>query len=74
MDSKARSRIRENSKERELSRMLDEFCSAYCIQKGTDLDEVELCVYEENHGKTTVMYFRIQSKELRLHGIKTKQS
>lgn len=52
--------------EQEVSKLLEEFCFAYQLQKGTDLDDVELVVYEQK--KRTVIYFRQKIKELKQYG------
>ena len=52
--------------EKELGKVLDDFAVAYCLQKGIDLEDVELVVYEDK--KRTIVFFRKKSKEIKRYG------
>ncbi len=58
----------------EVAKALDKFSEAYGLQKGIDLDDVELCVYEESNGKRAVMYFRRKRLEIKRYGNEPLQS
>lgn len=59
--------------EKEITKMLEKFCEAYSLQKGIDLDDVELCHYTESNGKRSVMYFRLKKNEVKKYGPEIKQ-
>lgn len=55
-----------NQMQEAINETLNEFLVAYHLQKGTDLDDIELVVYTDK--KRTLMYFRPKRKEIRIYG------
>lgn len=70
----AKQKHAQSMQETEITKMLNKFCEMYCLQKGIDLDDVELCHYTESNGKRSVMYFRLKKPEVKKYGPETKQN
>lgn len=58
MTTKLQKMLKDNSLQKELESILEEFKIAYCIEQGVRVEDLELCCHEESDGRRAVMYFR----------------
>ena len=54
---------KKNVSENSLKTIMDNFATMYGLQKDIDLDNLELCQYEEEDGKRVVIYFREKKRK-----------
>ena len=57
--------MKEKAMSKALEQVIDDFCTAYSIQKGIDFDRLELCTYEESNGKRAVIYFSAKRENVK---------
>lgn len=57
-------KLRELFEEEMLTEYMELFYRAYSIQKGIDLDQIEMCHYTETNGRKSVIYFRSKGSQI----------